>query len=85
MSGDNVKLLLDVLSSITLFVHMAVFAIWCALSWYLRRESKALRLKNEAEHAERMAAIADLKADIRRFERKAGIPPQLTLVKKDGP
>jgi hypothetical protein len=81
----TLEALINDLAAFTIVIHLAVLAVRIALERRWRREDEARRRKSEAEHAEFMAELAVLKADLRRAERTAGIPPHLELVKKDGP
>jgi hypothetical protein len=72
--------LLGDLSAFTLvFIHLALFAVRVVLERRWRREDEACRLKSAAEHAEFMAELAAIKADLHRAERLVGQPLHQSL------
>jgi hypothetical protein len=83
MSGAEFRTLLDGLASFALLIHVVLFVVARVLDWQWDRKERERRSKAEAEHAAFMVEIAFLKTELRRAEREAGIPPRLTLVKKE--
>jgi hypothetical protein len=82
--------LLEGFMTLLTVIQVAIFALWCVLTWLdrrdreaLRREREAILRKGEAQYAEYMAELAVIKTELRRAMREAGMMPQLTLVKKE--